>query len=342
MDIAPLQTLLDAFAGDKHTFLYCGQFLDVHTARLISLGEAAVGKGESKRATRARLAFVLVEAYQNIIRHGSRPYDASNRDPGRSMILLRNWEHRNSVSTMNAVPRSEVNTLIDALKDLDALDSKQLKTRYLETLQQQKRTRRGGAGLGLIEMTRRSGNALRHKLVDLDDENLLFSLSITLNEKGTEGQDLDALARYHGYAMDGGVLMLCRGLDTYGITSSLFRMLEQEMAHDPACVQRIARSARAGMDLLSAMDAPGRTHALGLLSNERGYALLFSAELSEDDALELSAAINGGDSSDTSLAQNREKALRALRNSSGGALRASENTSSEGRTRVVFTARLDC
>lgn len=342
MDAAPLQMLLDAFAGDRHTFLYSGQFLDAHTARLISLGEAAVGQGENNKATRARLAFVLVEAYQNIIRHVSRPYVAPDRDRGRSMILLRNWSHCNAVSTMNAVARSEVNTLVDALNDLDALDEKQLKTRYLETLQQQKRTKRGGAGLGLIEMKRRSGNALRHKLVELDADNLLFTLSATLNEKGSECQDLEALEQYHRYAMEGGVLMLCRGLETHGITASLFRMLEQEMAHDPACVHRIARSARAGMDLLSAMDAPARTHALGLLNDMDGYALLFSGELSEDSALELTAAINGSDSSDVPLAQNREKALRALRNSSGGALKAFENTPLEGRTRVIFTAGLAC
>lgn len=342
MNAAALQTLLDAFAGDRHSFLYRGQFLDAHTARLISLGEAAVGKGESNRTARARLAFVLVEAYQNIIRHGSRTYSPASQDPGRSMLLLRNCEHRNSVSTINAVPRNEVNTLIDALKDLDALDPKQLKMRYLETLQQQKRTRRGGAGLGLIEMTRRSGNALRHKLVELDAEDLLFSLSVTLNESGTEGQDLDALALYHRLAMDGGVLMLCRGLDTPGITSSLFRMLEQEMAHDPACVQRIARSTRAGLDLLSAMDAPRQTHALGLLSDEHGYALLFSAEMSEADTLELNAAINGSDSSDDPLAQNPGKALKALRNSAGGVLKAFDSTFVDGKARVLFIARLDC
>ncbi len=342
MDPSPLQSLLDAFAGDRHTFLYRGQFLDAHTARLISLGEAAVGKDESNRATRARLAFVLVEAYQNIIRHGSQSYDATSEDTGRSMILLRNWKHCNAVSTMNPVPLSEVDTLTETLKDLDALDSTQLKTRYLATLQEQKRTRRGGAGLGLIEMARRSGNPLRHKLVQLDPEHFLFSLSVTLNDKGLECQDLHALEHYHRHAMEGGVLMLCRGLETHGITSSLFRMLEQEMAHDPACVQRIARSARAGMDLLSAMGSPARTHALGLLNDEHGSALFFSAELPEADALELNAAIDQSDSRDTTLAHNQEKALKVLRNSSGGVLRSFESNAIEGTARVLFTARLAC
>lgn len=339
---APLRMLLDAFAGDRHTFLYNGQFLDAHTARLIALGEEAVGHGEVNRATRARLAFVLVEAYQNIIRHGSRHYDISTKDPGRSMLLFRNWEESNSVSTVNTVLKSEANSLIGALKGLDALDKEQLKTRYLETLQQQKRTRRGGAGLGLIEMTRRSGNALRHRSVELDAEHLLFSLSITLNENSAEGEDLDALANYHRYAQEAGVVLLCCGLQANGTIVSLFRILKQEMGHDPACVQRIARSARAGLDLLTVMGAPACTHALGLLNDEQEYALLFSAELAEDDALELSAAIRGSESEEGRMAQNRAKALRTLRNNAGGALLSFENSSVQGKARILFTARMAC
>lgn len=342
MDAAPLQMLMDAFAGDRHTFLYCGQFLDAHTARLIALGEAAVGVNESSRSTRARLAFVLVEAYQNIIRHGSRKRGGGSKDPGQSMLLFRNREQSNVVSTMNALPRNEANALVDALKDLDALDDKQLKSRYLETLQQKKRTQRGGAGLGLIEMTRRSGKALHHKLVELDDEQLRFSLSITLGEKDTEGQDLDALDRYHHWAMEGGVVMICGGLEARGITSALFRMLEQEMAHDPACVQRIARSARAGLDLLSAMDAPARSHTLGLLNDGEAYSLLFSGEMSEDDATELNAIVAETGSGELQVAQNRARALKALRHSSGGALKAFGNKPVQDKTRVLFTARMAC
>lgn len=342
MNAVALRSLMDAFAGDRHTFLYRGQFLDVHTARLISLGEAAVGKNENNRTVRARLAFVLVEAYQNIIRHGRRSCSPTSQDPGRSMILLRNWEHRNSVSTINAVPQHRVNTLIDALKDLHALDPQQLKRRYLEKLQQPKRTQHGGAGLGLIEMARRSGHPLRHKLQELDADNLLFSLSVTLNDNGTEGQDLDALGHYHRDAMEGGVLMLCRGMDPHGITVSLFRMLEQEMAHDPACVQRIARSTRAGLDLLTAMNAPARSHALGLLSDELGSALLFGGEMPEDDALELNAAIKAPPRSDGPLAQTPGKALNALRNSAGGELQALDSTVADGQAQVLFIARLAC
>lgn len=292
MDAAPLYPLYDAFAGDRHTFLYCGQFLDAHTARLITLGEAVGGDKESDRSLRARLAFVLVEAYQNVIRH--RPqFDTEGPADGLGcMLLLRSAPGLNEVTTMNPVSRIDVPALVNDLEGIGALDRDQLKTRYLETLQRDGRTRRGGAGLGLIEMARRSGNMLRHAFTDIDAEHLRFTLSLDVDPASKGSSTGDELQRWHAEAVHAGLVLLCKGLDNAGVEASLLRIIEQEMADDGMLAGQSVSVAHAGMALLHAFGRGGNTSALALFRQEKRPCIALLAQAPVDEAEHLLALLH--------------------------------------------------
>lgn len=292
MDAAPLYSLYDAFAGDRHTFLYSGQFLDEHTARLITLGEGAVGNTEADKALRARLAFVLVEAYQNIIRH--RPAPALGRvwTARHSMLLLRSGTKLNEVSTVNPVRKSDTQGLLANLAALGALDREQLKARFLETLQRKGRTRAGGAGLGLIEMARRSGNGLRHGCTEMDAEQSCFSLSIDLDPPNAKSSSADDLRRWLSHAAEAGLTLFCKGLDHAVIENSLLRIIDQETADDPTISGRSAPIARAGLDLLNLLGGQAAQNAVALLQHDGSTTIGLLTVLPVQLAEQASSAIN--------------------------------------------------
>ena len=126
MDIAAAHTLYDALAGDRSSFLYSGAFPDDHTARLIALGEAFLNGQTVRRDELNRLSFVMVEAYQNIIRHRARDMAHDPRE-GRSMFLLRCETDAQHVLAINPVCKKETASLKDMLERLDGLDRSQLK-----------------------------------------------------------------------------------------------------------------------------------------------------------------------------------------------------------------------
>jgi hypothetical protein len=229
MDAALLHTLYDAFAGDRLAFLYSGSFPDAHTARLIELGEEAVGESAPDRSLRARSAFLVVELYQNIIRHrASLSIDLQDR-AGRSLFLLRSNAHGQEVTSMNPIPKRERALLEQQLNALEGMDAEALKERFLDSLQRGSRTMRGGAGLGLIEMARRSGRPLRHRMTGIDRDHLLFTLQVRLEEHlgGPASSDrlLDLL---HTATAANGLVLACKGLFNATVIEAVLQLIASE------------------------------------------------------------------------------------------------------------------
>ncbi|MEX1132801.1 MAG: SiaB family protein kinase [Flavobacteriales bacterium] len=336
MDAAPLYSLYDAFAGDRHTFLYCGQFLDAHTARLITLGEAVVGDKETERSFRARLAFVLVEAYQNVIRH--RPPTSSGRvsDGMGCLLLLRSAPGLNEVTTMNPVLRSDVQALVNDLEGLGALDRDQLKSRYLATLQREGRTRRGGAGLGLIEMARRSGNVLRHGFAEIDAEHLRFTLSLDIDPASLGSSTADELRRWYSEAQQAGLTLLCKGLDNQAVEASLLRIIEQETADDPDLAGRSVPLAHAGLEFLRSCNKEAGQSALALLQAEGRTAIALIAEVPLDDAVKITTVLRGTEPRPRNVTPLQLAAIE-LAGRAGALLQTQVEPATNGMARLLIT-----
>lgn len=336
MDAAPLYSLYDAFAGDRHTFLYCGQFLDAHTARLITLGEAVVGEKETDRSLRARLAFVLVEAYQNVIRHRPPSASAGVSDGSGCMLLLRSAPGLNEVTTMNPVLRSDVQALVNDLEGLGTLDRDQLKSRYLATLQREGRTRRGGAGLGLIEMARRSGNALRHGFTGIDAEHQRFTLSLDIDPASVGSSTAVELRRWYSQSRQAGLTLLCKGLDHLAVEASLLRIIEQETADDPGTAGRSVALAQAGLEFLRTCNKTAGHSAMALFQEEGRTAIALIAQVPMDDAVEITNALRGTELH-THNGQPLQLAATELAGRAGAPLRTQVEPGTDATARLLIT-----
>ncbi|MCB0766651.1 MAG: SiaB family protein kinase [Flavobacteriales bacterium] len=229
MDPALALALYERFAGDRLTFLYSGAFLDEHTARLINMQEEHLESEGASRVTRGKLTFVLVEAYQNIVRHRVKGASIMN-GADRSLFLVRNAGQAHEVTAINAVAGAEVEALRRSLDRLSGLDLGEMKRIFLRGLQNEARTERGGAGLGLVEMARRSGNPLRHAFVGIDEQHQLFALQVLVGPSdgwlSTEALPMDL----HQLVLNEGILLLHRGTLPAVTQENLIRMIELDMA----------------------------------------------------------------------------------------------------------------
>jgi hypothetical protein len=152
-----LYALFDALAHEQGSVVYAGAFPDDHTPRMIEVSEHMLSdENGCGRELRSRATFTLIEAYQNLVRHRART------TPGNASILLIHGEGHTDVMTMNEVLNEDVDALRKALCRTEGMGTEALKRMYLETLTSGTTGTRGGAGLGLIEMARRSGHPLRH------------------------------------------------------------------------------------------------------------------------------------------------------------------------------------
>lgn len=229
MDLATVHTLYDVLAGDRFCFLYSGRFHDEHTASLITLGEEVLNDARAERAYRQRLSYVMVEAYQNIVRHRAALPHELERGVGRSLFLMRSHSSGDEVLAMDPVTEAEIPELKASLERLGGLDLRQLKELFLRSLQDGSRSQRGGAGLGLIEMARRSGHRLRHALYPVDATHRLFALQIVVGDAAAQVTPLDALPQLHASVAALDLLLFCKGASSAGVQEAVLRIIEKDL-----------------------------------------------------------------------------------------------------------------
>lgn len=284
MEHAQALALYTSFAGDRLTFLYSGSFHDEHTARLITLGEEFLEHQGAAKGLRGKLAFIMVEAYQNIVRHRA-PLPAELRDgPGRSLFVLRSTDTAHEVTAMNPVNGADADRLRAELEHLGRLDIQQMKQVFLRGLQSDERTDRGGAGLGLIEMARRSGNPLRHAFIPLDRDHQLFSLQVLLGPSNDRRSDVGTMSRLHGVIASQGITLAFRGALPAAVQENLMRMVERDLLDDPAAAERSKHAFLLLMGVVMDLDVRQDGPMICVASGKSGSSLTMALPLSEQMA----------------------------------------------------------
>ncbi|MEO8733819.1 MAG: SiaB family protein kinase [Flavobacteriales bacterium] len=294
MDLRSAQSLFQALSGDHCAFGYSGKFPDEHSARLIDLGSSVLESQGFGVVERGRLGYVMVEAYQNIVRHAS-PLAASIADKdGRSMFLVRCHDKGQQVVAMNAVTREQSEGLRTTLATLDGKTGSQLKELFLVGLQRAAGSASRGAGLGLIEMARRSGQPPGWEFLPVDDSHELFALVLRLGKEAPLELVQEEASTLHGIMASQGICMVQAGFRSPGVEAALLRLLETEVGADAQLRSASSRALLAAMGLMTRPNATFRRQVL-ILSQVRGrYSLLFggfidkrNAELLDQQAREL-------------------------------------------------------
>lgn len=202
--------LLGAFRDEHFIFGYAGHFADDLSARLLDLSDGLIAAIGQEKAHRKRLAFLLVEAYQNIIRHRAGLPPHIEHGEGRSFFTFRADPLGQSMVAINGVHQRAVEDIcrhLDAVRGLDHAELKSLSMRMLE-----RRSESRGAGVGFIEMTRRSGNDLGHMLRGLGPEHALFALAVRCGTGHGHERILRDAAILHGTAVMNDILLFHAGV----------------------------------------------------------------------------------------------------------------------------------
>ena len=160
------------FSNDALSLFYNGVFSDTFSEILISLAEH-----DSHKSVRKKLSFLMVEVFQNIIRHG----DSNINNSTSELFGVRSIENNLNVFSSNTINEQSYEILKSKLSEINKLDASELKTLYREILESMVISEKGGAGLGLIEMARKSGNPIQHQFSTIDHTSYQFNYQLNLS-----------------------------------------------------------------------------------------------------------------------------------------------------------------
>lgn len=150
---------------------------------IIQLVESKLELSENNSRTRKRIINILIEVLQNIFHH----HDEFTILNFNSLIfyLFRSYDNYLLVSG-NYLRKEKANGLMHKLNNFFTLSENDLRDTYLQTLENGEFSSKGGAGLGMMDIIRKSGGNLNHQFIPVDDDHYFFLIEIKINSESYE------------------------------------------------------------------------------------------------------------------------------------------------------------
>jgi hypothetical protein len=143
---------------DNLEYIYRGRFNTDITDNILSLAEESLKFSEQKLSIKKRVYFVMVEGLQNITRHQDLSAENIPVKPG--LFVLQRKSKSYFITTGNLIERKNIKILKEQLEKVNSLTKEELNDYYKANLNDGGFSGKGGAGLGLIEIARKSKGSL--------------------------------------------------------------------------------------------------------------------------------------------------------------------------------------
>jgi len=204
---------------------YHGDFDDTFTEKLISLAEYDVTKKAKKR-----MAFLMSESFQNIVRHGA----GALENEMTSLFGIRGIDPYLHIFSSNLVKNDAKLFLEEKLSIINTLDKDQIKEYYVKALNEGTFSQKGGAGLGLIEMARKSERPIQTDYKKVTKDIFAFNMQIDLlvdystdSELLDEPMDIQENTALHDLILENEIVFLYKGDFSNDIISPMLNILGQ-------------------------------------------------------------------------------------------------------------------
>jgi len=148
----------------------------------IALSEAQMEQtGESARVQRI-VFHVMVECLQNISKHAC-PVNNNESEKSRGIFLVSRQTEYFCITTGNIIVSENIQKLKGALDQVNSLNRDELTELYKHQMKEGRISEKGGAGLGFIDIGRKTGNPLEYSFLNVSETHSFFVLTIRVSRE---------------------------------------------------------------------------------------------------------------------------------------------------------------
>ncbi len=169
------------------TLVYEGEITHQITKAFTSMAELDMAKEEESSSVQKKVYHVMVECLQNISKHADSAGAASEtageegRYCGRGIFMVtRGSEHYNVISG-NVVDKAHEAKLREKLDLVNSMSREELNELYKQQMREGSISEKGGAGLGFIDIVRKTDHKLEYHFLPLGETSSFFILTSTIS-----------------------------------------------------------------------------------------------------------------------------------------------------------------
>jgi len=163
------------------TLVYEGEITHQITKAFTSLTESNMAKESEANSVQKKVFHVMVECLQNISKHADTFGSDDFLFAGRGIFMVSKGKKDYHVTTGNVIENDKIEELTEMLNHINSLDKEGLKQLYKSQMKEGRLSEKGGAGLGFIDIARKTGNKLDFHFLPIDEESSFFLLTSSVS-----------------------------------------------------------------------------------------------------------------------------------------------------------------
>ena len=165
---------------NKIILVYEGEVNQTITKAFATMTESNVHNDENSRTVK-KLYHVTVECLQNICKHAHEEITGNPISPGRGIFMISNNDNQFTITTGNVMSNQNIDSITDMIDRFNALGPDEIKDEYKKMIKESRLSEKGGAGLGLIDIVKKTGNKIEYHFDKLNDKTSFFIQKSVVN-----------------------------------------------------------------------------------------------------------------------------------------------------------------
>ena len=165
--------------------VYEGEFTQEITKSVLAMAERNMDSIGEESGIKRKVFNVMVECLQNICKHADET-NPINNVKNTAIFMIGKHENEYIITSGNPIAQDKVAGLSDRLDQINGLDKEGLKALYKEIIKNGDLSDKGGAGLGFVDMARKSGRKLEFSFEPMTHDVSFFALKTTISRSVEE------------------------------------------------------------------------------------------------------------------------------------------------------------
>ena len=173
------------------TLAYQGEVTQEITKAFTSMTEKNLEKVEEDGKIKKKVYHVMVECLQNISKHADDDAQTASDSLEEGLaktgiFLIGSDQNEYFITSGNGITNENIPSLKTMIDTINSLNQDELKQLHKEKMRETAISDKGGAGLGFIDIARKTGNPLEYHFEPIDENNSFFLLKTIISRNSND------------------------------------------------------------------------------------------------------------------------------------------------------------
>lgn len=161
--------------------IYEGEVNQEITKTFTSMTQKNLEEGETSLPIKKRVYHVMVECLQNIGKHSDNANSGLPEVPGTGIFMVSRSTDGYFVVTGNPVANTRIDEISEMINTVNKMDKDEIKAYYKKKILESRISEKGGAGLGFIDIVKKTGNNIEFHFRKINDIASFFIMKTYIN-----------------------------------------------------------------------------------------------------------------------------------------------------------------